>query len=905
MASIKEWICKYEMDCNSRIAMRKISLSICASLLFSTSSFAINCKDFGGEFATYSGHYYAITGNKMTFETAKQFATSNGGYLAIPNTTAENDFVKGIVGANSEAFLGIYDPNYSQNFCLTGNCFSTNRTRFKTVAGASLTYQNWDSTDVENKLLNGDDSVDLYGKRVIQTLGEPYAIISGTSGLWRDWGTHFISGDNPMTMQAAIEFDTKPTCYEVPNGVTDDVVNKCNTQIWSDTIGMQQGETLDCRADQYGNNYCPSALAPAGTYWDYENGYSVRRYGSTIDYVNSVYTERTGLIRDYANGTSQPNTSTTINYSNGTSGEYTGNIVDYANKVATQVDGSYAATGTLSWILEKSGSVGKSYNSVYGPNADDVYISSNNISFPKNSEYGGSCTTAHKSLINGTRQVEYWINSSWDKSKRGIRIYYWNLYKQVMTYSCSNGGTLNTATNMCETSSTVCPSGYTDNGSNCKKTINYKYYSYGCDSGYSPTNSGFTTYTKIDPDTKVSNESTLDDAVNSATPPANNCTQTLTATAYEYICGTGYTAINSGLTSCPTGTDGACNSSTTPTSNCWKDVHYKFYEYGCPSSYTTNNHGLTACTKTDPNNQTNNEATLSDVCNAVTAPDGNCQKPVSYSYYEYLCLNSANEQGINFSATNTGMTSCNKTDTSNTTDNTATLDDSCNSSTPPADNCKRQGFACNSTESKAAYINESWQCSPFPCLNNDNFENAGTAIGTNDKNNNGWSKDGSCAGQIYIFGGKDMRCRSSDKLFGLTGGGCCDKDKVAAGLVSCKDNEKMLSKKRQNDLCHSVGSYCSKKIKLGGAKMCVQNSDSYCCFNSKLARIFHEQGRPQLGMGWGSSDAPDCRGFKPEEFQKLDMSKMDLSEFTSSLPAATIDTGAIKNKVKNHVNTIN
>lgn len=859
----------------------KLKSILLASILFSTSSFAINCKDFGGEFATHNGHYYAITGNKMTFETAKQFASSNGGYLAIPNTTAENDFIKGIVGANNEAFLGIYDPNYSQSFCLTGNCFSTNRTRFKTVAGASLTYQNWDSNDVENKLLNGDDSVDLYGNRIIQTLGEPYTLISGTSGLWRDWGTHFISGDNPMTMQAVIEFDTKPICFEAPSGVTDDVVNKCNTQIWENTIGMQQGETLDCRVDTYGNNYCPSALAPAGEYWDYENGYSVAHTASTIDYVNSVYTERTGTVRDYANGTSQPHTSTTTNYSNGTSGEYTGSVVDYANKVITT--SSYAPTKTyvLTWV----------YKGNYQGCDTYLQLPTGQLS-PVVYNDGFSETGSNWRWANDT---EWWMTSP---SQYGGQCH------RKVSYSCPNGGTLNTATNMCETSSTTCPSTYTDNGTNCKKTINYKYYSYGCPSGYSPNNSGFTTYTKTDPNTATINESTLDDAVNSATPPVNNCTQTLTATAYQYICGTGYTVVNSGLTSCPVGTNGACNSSTAPTSNCWKDVNYKFYEYGCPSGYTTNNHGLTTYTKTDPNNQTNDEATLDDACNAATAPNGNCQKPVSYSYYEYLCSNSTNEQGINFSATNTGMTSCTKTDTSNTTNNTATLDDSCNSSTPPTNNCKRKGFTCNSTQSSPAYIDGSWQCSPFPCLNNDNFENAGSVMGANDKNNDGWSNDGNCAGQIYIFGGKDYRCRSSDKLFGLTGGGCCDKDKVALGLISCKDNEKMLAKKNQNELCHYVGEYCSKKIKLGVTKVCVQDSKSYCCFNSKLARIIHEQGRPQLGMGWGSSSAPDCRGFKPEEFQKLDMSKMDFSSAFKDIKVNAENITTVTTNLQNKMNSI-
>jgi conjugal transfer mating pair stabilization protein TraN len=32
-------------------------------------------------------------------------------------------------------------------------------------------------------------------------------------------------------------------------------------------------------------------------------------------------------------------------------------------------------------------------------------------------------------------------------------------------------------------------------------------------------------------------------------------------------------------------------------------------------------------------------------------------------------------------------------------------------------------------------------------------------------------------------------------------------------------------------------------------------------------------------VGWGTPQAPYCRGFTPEEFQALDFSKMDLSEY--------------------------
>ena len=67
----------------------------------------------------------------------------------------------------------------------------------------------------------------------------------------------------------------------------------------------------------------------------------------------------------------------------------------------------------------------------------------------------------------------------------------------------------------------------------------------------------------------------------------------------------------------------------------------------------------------------------------------------------------------------------------------------------------------------------------------------------------------------------------------------------------------------------------------------IETKKSFCCFNSKLAKVIHEQGRPQLksfaNSPFGSASNPNCRGFTPEEFQNLDFSKIDLSEWYSEI----------------------
>lgn len=97
----------------------------------------------------------------------------------------------------------------------------------------------------------------------------------------------------------------------------------------------------------------------------------------------------------------------------------------------------------------------------------------------------------------------------------------------------------------------------------------------------------------------------------------------------------------------------------------------------------------------------------------------------------------------------------------------------------------------------------------------------------------------------------------------------------------CDQGDIQTGMQNEGKQCHYVGDYCQKKWPLVG---CVQKAKSYCCFNSKMARIIHEQGRPQLQSfqpngGWGAPESPNCRGFSPDEFQALDFSRINLSEY--------------------------
>lgn len=134
-------------------------------------------------------------------------------------------------------------------------------------------------------------------------------------------------------------------------------------------------------------------------------------------------------------------------------------------------------------------------------------------------------------------------------------------------------------------------------------------------------------------------------------------------------------------------------------------------------------------------------------------------------------------------------------------------------------------------------------------------------------------------GQIdSIFKGEEYRCSKYITSFK----DCCGSGKgwgKSLGLGGCDDTEKILQKKRQARLCHYVGTYCAEK-KLG---VCIKKKSSFCCFGSKLLKAFHEQGRVQIHLGWGEPKHPMCRGFTIEEIQRIDFSKLDLSEVFEDL----------------------
>jgi len=118
---------------------------------------------------------------------------------------------------------------------------------------------------------------------------------------------------------------------------------------------------------------------------------------------------------------------------------------------------------------------------------------------------------------------------------------------------------------------------------------------------------------------------------------------------------------------------------------------------------------------------------------------------------------------------------------------------------------------------------------------------------------------------------------------------------IIMSMSSCNEEEGKLGMKEGAGLCHTVGTWCSSCFRVfGNCVSCLEHSTGKCCFNSKLARIVNEQGRVQVGKGWGSGESPDCSGFTIAQLQSLDFAAMDLTEFYASIVPTLPNAGAIQ-----------
>ena len=107
---------------------------------------------------------------------------------------------------------------------------------------------------------------------------------------------------------------------------------------------------------------------------------------------------------------------------------------------------------------------------------------------------------------------------------------------------------------------------------------------------------------------------------------------------------------------------------------------------------------------------------------------------------------------------------------------------------------------------------------------------------------------------------------------------------VAADYLSCTPEEQTLQLKRGADTCRYVGSVCTEYF----MERCLIKTESYCCYNSKLALLVQEAAHEQLGLGWNVTDQHVCQGLTAYEMSRVDLGKIDPAQL-----GALIDTSKV------------
>jgi len=125
-------------------------------------------------------------------------------------------------------------------------------------------------------------------------------------------------------------------------------------------------------------------------------------------------------------------------------------------------------------------------------------------------------------------------------------------------------------------------------------------------------------------------------------------------------------------------------------------------------------------------------------------------------------------------------------------------------------------------------------------------------------------ENGNSANKPGVYNGRDMRCRrpvgAVDERFTPN---CCAADLArppegSSGEDACTLPEAELAAARRSGYAHFVGEYCSRRFNapeddtapedtsVNAGDRCIRQTQTYCVFDSVLARLVQEQGRPQL-----------------------------------------------------------
>ena len=490
----------------------------------------------------------------------------------------------------------------------------------------------------------------------------------------------------------------------------------------------------------------------------------------------------------------------------------------------------------------------------------------------------------------------------------------------------------------------TCPGGYTFDSSNntCTETSTESACPNGTLSG------GTCTETQTATPICSNSDYYFDGSTNSCQPYTQgaNCPNGYGGPSYyngSYTCTASPTPVYTTTYYCPTGytgpnTSGICTNSTGGTTGELSTT--TLTGYTCPNGSSASSASYT-CTASPICPSTYNFNSQTDACYPTASVSITCPGATTPSAGSSTQTESACPTGYNYdSATNLCQ---NISDMSAYPANWELINGVCVSNACPYGSpmyqAPGQANMCSQTSSGSPYY-----CSPEDCYNNA-VNTPKTTLETLPpaQTNNGTVTSKGCSGSIYIFPGQAMQCTR------YLVGNCCSHSKFMFGSRQCSSQDQTVSQDIiydeqysppvpiytgsgglnaspitscsnsaiKNNACGQlgdtiyIGSYCSGHL-IGNIGPCISTSYVVCSFQGLLATIIQAQGRAQLSGGpdaisWGSAQSPNCTGFTPTQFQELNFSNMNLTEYIDVIKnqaLKSLNTAKITAQIKNTTTSI-
>jgi conjugal transfer mating pair stabilization protein TraN len=157
------------------------------------------------------------------------------------------------------------------------------------------------------------------------------------------------------------------------------------------------------------------------------------------------------------------------------------------------------------------------------------------------------------------------------------------------------------------------------------------------------------------------------------------------------------------------------------------------------------------------------------------------------------------------------------------------------------------------------------------------------------------------AKEFTYFSGSKFNCKK-DKAGKALSDCCFAKKGLAMDLGvrrNCPAEALSLAEKREKEQCHYIGSYNQKELGVTLFKI-----HTFCCFNSKIAKVFQEEARKQLNQSWGDAKNPLCKGLTQDHIASIDFDKLDLSSVFEDQFKKVSDLDIKKKSLENRIKTL-